>query len=432
MSSLLVVLAACSPSRDLSIVHDRADAPSYPDPYDTADTAVTPVWRGSACPPVDVAGDDVLAPSMCVRVSPEPDQVWPEEPTSAPQPRCGFFNLVGTLAVAGTAEAPVLLYCDDDVDGGVRLATWDADEGTMTSRMLDPGHCLAGTGTGSLVQTGAGYTAMWTRWEAQESTVANLQTVAHLDAIGALRDGPTDVDLPGDAVRVALVPVADGASVLVTVDNDRGLHAMTIDAAAHAASGGVRLAGDQVGYAAAPLGPDALIAACGGDAVRVLSLWRLGADLDVAWTATVADTTCAWGSTPTVATSPDGFALAWGDEDGGEWAALFDGDGAERARIDLGPTPDWSGVQPAVAWSGAGWTVIAGDGTLRTLGVDGASGVPWRHPNVVGHTGTLAQLELLPGSPTGVVMMATDYLSVPPHVYTYNYVEISAVALPSP
>ena len=48
-------------------------------------------------------------------------------------PPCGTENMVGDLAVGGESSAPLVLYCDSDVDGGTRLAALDGAGGIATT-----------------------------------------------------------------------------------------------------------------------------------------------------------------------------------------------------------------------------------------------------------------------------------------------------------
>jgi hypothetical protein len=133
---LLSLLPACSPGDDegrvVSVVGDQGWEDTSV--LDTSGSHGSNVGYtgGADCGDGDTSndptGDDVLALDYCSRVTPEGDLPYsgptndsgttsdtdiPPPPGGAPPP-CGFSNLVGAFALAGTSASPVVLYCDGD------------------------------------------------------------------------------------------------------------------------------------------------------------------------------------------------------------------------------------------------------------------------------------------------------------------------------
>ena len=146
---ILIFLLACADDEPRPItVSDASDAengelwsPEAASDEDLAESQ-SEAWNGGECARSAEGKDDELETAWCVRLSPEGNESTPGGANAAePPPPCGFYNLLGATVLSGPVEAPVLLYCDSDEGGGVRIARYNQAEVAIDAEILAPENC---------------------------------------------------------------------------------------------------------------------------------------------------------------------------------------------------------------------------------------------------------------------------------------------------
>jgi hypothetical protein len=432
-TAVLLLLAACAPRVERSLqVLDGAPSSSE----DTAgDTGLLP-------PSVLACGDDGSDPGgdgsaipveWCARVTPEgpwEDEVDgdtgppPEVDTDslAVPPPCGFANLVGSLALAGTPSAPAVLYCDSDLDGGTRFVQFDASTGRARSSILSAMDCQAEPATGTLVDTPTGYLAVWAGVISGEGGANPGVMTARLDAQGALVSGPDYAAAGRGAWKIALAP-GDTPLILVN-DTDMDLWAIPVGTD-EITGGAVAVTTDVHAFAATSFGGTPIVAACLED--QSLHLDTLDAAGGLAGDVLLASDACGWSTQPSFAVGEGVLALGW-DDGSQATVAFFDPSLAEIARVDLGEETN----SPQVVWTGDAFFVLTSNGALTSFSPDGDEDRTWWHHGITHADGSAQTDRLLYGEGRLVYgfLGMDSYPIGGGHVNTFNYFEISGSALP--
>ncbi|MCB9763420.1 MAG: hypothetical protein H6739_26875 [Alphaproteobacteria bacterium] len=431
---LALALAGCTApdDRDLSAAPEATDTAPVTrwQPGDSAGDTGAP-WvdqLGDACGSTlsePLEGGDVLAPSWCVRLSPEPFEDGSEDTGTPAPPPCGFENLLGAFDLVGSAADPVALFCDADPDAGLFLTRYDTQDATIRSRNLAERTCWADPSTASLSPQGEGLLAFWTDLNGNVGgDDASGLVRALLDPDGALLEAPTAPPLEVEPWGLQVVGEADRLLLVRAID--RALSAIPLDADGQFSGAPAAIIDDAQSFGAAQTSAGAVVATCDGG-TGTLNLFGLGADGAVQWSKVVVGADCSYETRPALAARGDVLAVAW-DELTEGYLAFFDLGGAELDRRSLGEGARF----PQVLASEQGWWVADTSGALLDLDVDGELRGAWRHPD----------LALSIGSPTALRLLASDdhlaFLFVGSdirpvfggHVNTFNYAELSVVPAP--
>lgn len=347
-------------------------------------------------------GMDVGLLESCERVSPDSEapvrsiaiDTGIDDEDLDDRRRCGFFNLVGAAA-SGPGRG---LFCDADLDGGVRLVEQGANGLSLLSSNLAPvddsGQCLPVAQAGDLITHEDGsWTAAWTTERHEvvlQATGTPPRRMSHLEA--------QRVSLVDDALFVvaenAVLRVDPATEAAVPID---GLWARTI-------------AAERAGRVLAVVG-------C-GEADEVW-LWRedrgitpLGVD------------GCHPSTQPRIAVGSHGEILAFADSDteGGRFWFVRDD---EVVEVDV------ESGRADVLWDGEAFLTLDGNGRIVRWSADGELLAEWRHPTVgVGlEPVTSLDLALEPDGVLWTVHVGWAERELGVHVYGFNYVEVSRVRL---
>ena len=412
--AVVLLLLACD-TRDLHRAEGVTITPSRWSPEDSAAPEAWGAATGAACGSSNalepVSGHDVLAPSFCVRVSPEPpvddgsvfDTGFEEPDGGQAEPLdgvegCGFTNLVGALGVGGSPSEPAVLYCDTDDSGGVRLTRVDGASGLVQSSLLAPEVCWSDPETGALTETDEGYRVAWI-----DLLEGPGLLTADVGGDGAWLQEPVKAELPGGAWRVRLA-----GDVPIVADQDGTLHELT-------ELGATELLEQASAFDVVP----SAVAGCSPDTSP--RLVELATRAQVTLRGTCAETH------PSLAVSGDTYALAWEDAAGGV-LSLYAPSGETTLTLGADATHPRVAALPGEL----GFLLVDGSGRMRHLDVSGGQLDSWLHPDLVDREGDLLGLRLLVDEEAwGVVLLGRDsYETDGGHVYTFAYVELSAV--PSP
>ena len=419
------------------IVDSGANEPFDPWVPDDEAPAAAPLQPTADCGYAGLGEGDpeALRPARCVRLSPEPGEDWladddtgdtgggpPVFSGAPPPPPCGFANLIGAVRL-GQGAAPLVLYCDADLEGGVRIAQVDVEAGGVRTHRLQEGQCLSELDTGSLVLTDAGGRATWAaldvRVDEGEEIDPGLLTVA-LDPAGAptgpvervlFPSTPRAVDQPGPEVRFLLVE-----------DDDQRLYSLPISEAGAATGEPVALAESVRALSSTPHRDGALVAVGGlaGDIV----LLQLGAEGKEEARFAIEASEMAFDGRPSVAAVGDTAVVAWSDGERGflTWVDL--GSGAVSV-TELG---DWA-IAPAVVAHDDRLYSVDGLGWVRAFSATGEALGAGLHPAVAHRAGYLLGLRLqVDDEGLGLLMVGYDIVPMGSgHIYTYHYVEESRI-----
>ena len=400
--------------RELSVIEASTPQPRDTEPLDSGDT-------GEIGAPPDACqyggGEehvDALVVSYCARVTPEPAGDEEAVDTGALPPPCGFVNMVGAVGLGGGAEDPSLLYCDSDLDGGVRFARYDAAHGTIETEMLVPGLCWWDPAAGTLAQTSAGYLGLWVEYVEEQGVAVEIGGAVLTDD-GRVHSLPDPIAIPTAVWHPLLV--GSDTPVLLVADTDHALWSVPISPDGEAQGPPVDTGVRPLSYGAAVTSESVVVAWCDDD-------HQLGAtvlDRDGGFVRDAGVTgTCGGQTVPSVAADGERVAVAWDDGEGGH-VTLLDG-----WQVDV------AGELPQLLWRDGDLLVLDSYGTLSRFDAGGELLGSWYHPAVGVIPGSLYGLRTaLVGDTLLVGVIGIDsYFIEGGHINTFNYVEISAVPLP--
>lgn len=417
LSSLLSLSACVAP---VAPDHEH----DHPHGHDHDHDALPDLPSGSACGDVDHAD---LAPEWCVRLAPsdalsEPHEV-PGAPTAPPSPgqvdtRCADINMLQSVALVGTTDAPRVAWCDPNLRGGPRAATRDARTGRVVSAVFaDEGCVSASHGMGLVPREDGGWQATWLGFDHRDTLVRS----APLGPDGELEGAPETVFGTWGVAAAEPLPVAADDALLTLTGGE--LH---VERVVHQAIEEARLLGEHVHAFGAARGEGALwvvVCAPGGLRLERLDPWSLDRQ-----TVEELQVGCGMGARVHVAAGPAGVAAAWEALDGG-WLWLHDGrDTIERIHLGQGATA------PAVAPRGEGWLTVDGSGSVRLWSPEGEPEGALTHANLVGRAArggdVVGIYPLVDDRALVLAVVGQETLRMDPHVYTYQTLELSRVALP--
>ena len=437
----VVLFLACqgeAPAPSLERLEDSgASAPLDPWVPDDEAPSGAPLQPTADCGYAGVGEDEAeaLRLARCVRLSPEPGEDWlasndtgdtaggpPVFSAAPPPPPCGFANLIGAARL-GQGAAPLVLYCDADLEGGVRVAQVDVEAGGVRTHRLQEGQCLSELDTGSLVLGASGGRATWAaldvRVDEGEEIDPGLLTVA-LNAEGA-PVGPVERVLFPGTPRAVDQPGPDVGFLLVE-DDDQRLYSLPVDEAG-AATGEPRALAETVrALSSTPHGDGALVAVGGlaGDIV----LLQLGAEGQEEARFAIEASEMAFDGRPSVAAVGSRAVVAWSDGERGflTWVDLTSG---ALTVTELG---DWA-IAPAVVAQADQFYSVDGLGWVRAFSAMGAPLGVGLHPAVAHRAGYLLGLRLqVDDAGLGLLMVGYDIVPMGSgHIYTYHYVEESRI-----
>ncbi len=445
MQIALIALVACDPdgaSERVASPPGEAVSPAVDTGHESDDPEPTVPEIGCGLNQAWSAVQGALQLDWCTRLSPEdgsisdyalPDTAEPldtggtSEPdpghTDGPPPPCGFTNLAGNLSLAGGR----VLYCDADVAGGTRLASFSAG-GAASIEMLASGDCVPDPAAGQLVVGDLGLIAAWAGTSGRlvddtgEVEPAGL-SLARIDEAGAVVAGPNWTALPSTAHRVAL---AGGESNLAAgLDYDGTLTLLahdenlvtTLSSAVATSVAGFSMVADGVG--------GAFLAVCPSDDSS-LALSRVDRSLRVVASVTIDEASCGLYARPSLARHRDQVLVGWIGGAGAGVVAL------DTALVEQWRLPTAGNAGPQVARGGDRWVILGGDGALSTVSAAGEVLATAWHPGIVDADGSVVDLRLsIEGNSALVILYGlSTYPLVTGHVNTFNYVEASRVRLP--
>lgn len=383
VAPLLLLVLGCRDSRSVSLIGEQDTAVRLWEPDATGGAELT--FDDDACwvQDADPSGldEDLLGLDSCVRLSPEElvdlDTGMPYSPDTGSQgggggrnPLCSFFNLIGATAIAGGPEAPAILYCDNDDDGGVRLARIDPQQEGLTSVTLAPGECWADPDSGAIVETAEGQLELaWVQSRDDDPLLRDV-VIGQASATGELLAPMTPVFGVSETVRqVALV---EGHLVWSDDDGRLAVTDLGSELTTELASG--------VGTVSVEEVEDTLaLAWCALDD----GVWFGRADTQGTWylgPTRIADSTCGFEARPSVAATPEAMAVVWHDAAITSHLALA---GTTDARHVLEPMSFYPRVSPL----DGGWMVSHTTGVVERRDPVGAPVARAVHPAVALHEG---------------------------------------------
>ena len=426
---ILIFLLACADNgpRPLTI-SDASDAengqlwsPEAASDQELAESE-SEAWNGGECSRLAEGGDDELETEWCVRLSPEGNETRPGSGSAAePPPPCGFYNLLGATVLTGPVEAPVLLYCDSDQGGGIRIARYNQDEIAIDAEILAPENCWISRLTGAMIPTDGGWLAWWVGDAGTYATGAGV-TGLRLDEGGEPLTATSSLPLKA----AHLVAIDGDAPMLLGVDWDGTMWGTAVSVL-DASEIGFPLT---LGTGASSLGADRTedgigVAACleeGG--LNVLWLSSVGAILE---NITLKDAVCGTFSRPSVSAIGDVLAVSWADEKGLSTLTLLQ-DGAVFNEIELGELR----VSPSVSAGESGWWVLDGTGVLSHYDLSGALTGSWLHPHFPEEDKRVMGMMLRQdGERFSSLLWERDIEFIGTHAYTFEFLELSIGWLPS-
>jgi len=429
--TLVALLLACAPvgDRDLGVVPDPE--PAIPDPDNGGGNEGMAFEAGTACATdAELPPANTLPLDWCVRVTPEEPYGGPDEDTAPTDtatipvdertpPPCGFVNLVGAVDLAGDPGAPQILYCDSDLDGGLRVARYDpAEEGVWTD-VVAPGDCLPDPRGGSLRPAEGGYLASWTVLEPSTADITGVN-LARLAPSGAPLGAMGTVETGTQAMRVD-IGTAEGAPLL-TVDLDGVLRAVQVDADGTPLGAPEELAEGVRDMAQAAGAAGTHVVWCDQE----LSL-HLGF-LDDAGLETVGTLgVCGDFARPSVAFDGVAVWVAWDDDDAGHLVRVDEAGGLLGA-YELGT----DALRPQVAANGSHVYLAHTLGEVIRWDADGREVGRWSVRPVALAPGVPMDLRLrVDATHLAVALMGMDYYPIAGgHINSFNYVEVSVAPLP--
>lgn len=410
---IAVLLAGCAPeARDLSL----ADAGGGPVSWlDHGDHDPPEIPLGRSCRPLDDP-DGVV--EWCARLSPEEveepgvlpptDGLPPDEPAQSATVRCGTFNLIGGVQLAGPPETPLVTYCDYELAGGARTVRI-GEHRALERRMLEEGTC---------VPVAQGFAAA----PVDESRVrvalatADGARIWDLAPDGAPLGEPAQVP-GGPALGVGLWSGADGERLLLGA-LDTSLAVVPLADGAPTGAPAPTL-GEVVAWGAAEVDGDRVLAACLPDGR--LRVTREGARPMLAF---LEAGTCAGREALGVAGIGERLAITWTDGAAGRLAVL-------RGSV---PIAEWDldGRRPAVARDGdRGFVTLDASGAVTRWDLDGEPVAHGRHPLLEPIGPNLFDLKItVDGEHLLVASTAEDFVSNERHYFLYHVLEVARSVLP--
>ncbi len=402
MTAWLFLVACDVGGRTVHIV----EAPSN-NPAPTEDTDDSPVTLEQPLPcsyaEVDPTDLDV---SYCAGVSPEPGDALPggaPDPEAAHtsgqdalmQERCGVFNILGVFGTDGAIDTPSSLYCD--ADAGLRLSqVIGADEAVSYRTLADS--CIAVPYAGSIAAVDGGWKTWWLGRADDGTSIVHRSLVSD--------DGGMDDEILDTPHAYFVVPVAGDPDSALAIDGDgvvRVIDASGVESAPLPSR-------DHVSAVASPDG--ILVAGCDNDGH--LSIVRHGATDETLFERDG----CGWSYAPRIASGLSGFALAWRHDEG--TSVLVNG--VETVFPEGGAT--------ALAADGDTWIAVVGASVMR-IGADGVVTATRRHPVLAAAGDDVDQIDVAVMDDHLLFQVVNlSAITVPPHVFVYNRLELSATSAP--
>jgi len=403
----LLLLIACD-EQDLRIVDDLAVHIWQPD-----DDREVPMSLVDGCEPS--RHDDALEATWCVRVSPEPDSDddftgggCDTNGGTATDMRCSYYNLIGASALTGTANEPVLSYCDSDSDGGHRAAGYNATEASHVNELVEPGECRGAPQDGGAGGFGDTHITSYIRWDEDgENRVYLSEQTAHGVPIGA----PSRVPGSEEPVRTKV-----SADRLFIQFQDGMLQARDLSdlSIPHF------LATDAMRFGASTWEDRGVVAICDeNQSIRAVFLegYAISASL-------LLQDACSWKANPVVAASPETVVIGW-QGSGGLNLAFIGQDLQEYARHTL------SGALAEVTWDGHHFWSLDSDGYLQQWTDQGVEVGHYTHPFVPHPAATTIGLRIFIQDDTLITALIGEVrVVVSGHQSVTNTLDLSAVPLP--
>jgi hypothetical protein len=390
MLYLSLLLSACftsDPAHDLAddsgAVDAKPDTAATSNPWGNQELQAC----GASTRKERTSGEGVLDPLYCVRVSPEPGDesictdgtisvdtggLFARSPV-APIP-CKFYNLLGSVEMAGGLDHSAMLYCDGDTPGGVRFVELSESGDAVRSQLIGEDNCYADVDTGALLPTQDGALLAW----------IHLQTELRI-VYGTVSADGTWAGLTGEvAYEGTPARLQAAATHLLVVDSDASLSAIPI--AGDRIEGETLLLSSSAQTVTAATNETGFVAvSCDGEGeAPLVTAVDMG---QLSWQITL-EGSCGYDSRPAATFGPDQILIAW-EADGASTVVWLDLSGEEQARITLKDAPF-----PRLLWNGEAYLLADAAGGVRTLTTDGEISAAWTHPDIVDHLGRVAGLRI--------------------------------------
>jgi len=381
--------------------------------WQPADDREVPMSLVDSCEPS--GHDGALEATWCVRVSPEPDS---EDDFSggecgtmggtASNMRCSYYNLIGASTLTGTANAPVLTYCDSDSDGGHRAAGYDATDAAHVNELVEPGECRGAPQDGGSGGSGNTHITSYIRWDADgENRVYLTEQTRQGVPVGA----PSRV--PGSEAPVRTTVSAD--KLFIQFEDGllqaRDLADLSLP---HF------IATDAMRFGATTMEERSVVAIC--DETQAIRAVFLDGHA-VSGSLFLLDD-CSWTANPVVAASPRAVVVGWRGG-GGLNLAFIGPDLHEHARHTL------SGDLAEVTWDGEHFWSLDADGFLQQWTEDGVEVGHYAHPFVPHPEAHTIGLRIFIEDHTLITTLTAEVrVVVGGHQSVTNTLDLSAVPLP--
>ncbi len=405
----LAILASCTVP-ELQVIDELAVEEWRPDEDGFVAKSTT-----ESCLPSD--RPDALEPLWCMRISPEaePDDEFEGgegEGHGTPQDmRCRFYNLIGSAGLTGTAALPVLTYCDNDTEGGVRVGSYDAEDASQFNEIIQPRECrgIPQDGGHGTLGGDSGLFSSFIRWDVDDTNRVYLTeqspdgTIKQLPMLVPGTEEPARTTVSGSSVFIGF---ADGMLQARALDDIEIPHFIATDAVRF----GLGLQGDRD-----------VVAIC-SEAAEIRAVFL--DDLNVSRTVYF-DSPCQYKGNPVVAGSDEAVAIAWGL---GSWTQLvfLDNDLSEQARHAM----DAPLVE--LTWDGDHFWSLDSDGALQKWTEDGELLGTYAHPFIPHKAGNTIGLRLFVEDGILIVASITEIRIVSGiHQSLTNTLDLSAVPLPT-
>ena len=405
----IVLITACA-AEELRTIDELAVQVWQPE-----DGGDVPMAAVKGCKETDAS--DALEPLWCVPISPEPASEAFDGGTcaatsgTASDMRCRFDNMIGASGLTGTAARPVFTYCDSDAEGGVRVASYDAESTGGVNEVVEQGQCRGFPQDGGLGTPGPddGQFSAFIRYDEDGK---NRVYLTEQGSDGAMRGAPTRVPGSEDPNRATVsggslyVQFADGTLQVRDLKQLEIPHFIAVDSSR---------------FGAGFVGDREVVAVCSEDfGIRVVAL----EDREVAETRVLGDG-CLWSDNPVVAGSDDDAVVIGWHDGGGLQLAFLGADLVERRRHPI------DGLLVEVAWDGSFFWSLDSTGALRRWTAEGDLAGEYTHPYIPHPDGYSKGLRILIEDETLVVAAITEFRIVAGgHQSLINSLDLSAVPLP--
>lgn len=388
-----------------------------PPPRPPAEVLTAPELHNQ-CVDLDDPADEL---EWCIRLSPEE----PEEHSADPghsdglDPRqceglrCAVLNLLGAFSVHGPAATPVLTYCDEGMDGGMRVVRILPERPELERHALAPQMCAASPqGGGMAALSSGGHVAAWIEHYGGTDTVST----ALVDADGRPSQSPRRHVLL-DGARLVEVAAGPAGALLAHRDQAGVLSATSLDAASAVVGSPVMLAQGVLAFGLAALGDGFAVGACSEELEVVLVAADSALPVE-RWT--VPGAACDAWSRVGMASHGDTLALAWQGQGSGALAIARDGRILARhpaaSLATVAATPD-------------GFVALDATGLLQVVDLDGRLLETRHHPHV--RLGHVDALELRVEGPSDVLLAVAGmgYRRQDDHLFEWGTLEVSRMVL---